>query len=123
MDLEQIAILGIAVFAFMAIAHTVNSVRSMKKIVRRSRIQRVRRLISTPDSARAMALSVVHEAAQKYPDEVENLRRGTKMASELGQALEEARSYYLGRVETRHKAIFNLVVDEVIYAKKFPSTK
>jgi hypothetical protein len=117
MDLEQLALLGIVIFAFMALASSVNMIRAMKRSSRRKEVFRVRRKIAGPDSAKAVALSVINEIVQKHPDEVEKSKNQGKIRPELEQELETAREYYLGRVESRHRALFNLVVDKIILGR------
>lgn len=118
MTLDQLALFAIAVFAFMALAVFFNTWRSVRKLSKRTTPQRVRRLIGGDEAARAAAVSVVKEIAEKHPEEVEEARRKGHLTPVLGDRLDEARNYYLGRVESRHKPLFHDVVDEIILQKK-----
>ena len=118
MNLEQLAIFGIVVFAVMALAALVNTVRSFRRSKKTTKVFRVRRLIGGKDSARAVANSVVCEIAQLHPQEVEKSKELGVLTAPLEEALGEARTYYLGRVESRHRALFTQAVDRFILGKE-----
>jgi biopolymer transport protein ExbB/TolQ len=118
LSLEQLAIFAIIVFAIMAFAALINTIRSFKRSKKQAKLFRVRRLIGAKDSARAVAHSVVCEIAQLHPEEVEKSRELDVLTSPLEEALQEARAYYLGRVESRHRALFTQAVDRFIFGKE-----
>ncbi|MCP4605787.1 MAG: hypothetical protein GY847_35580 [Proteobacteria bacterium] len=114
MNLELLAILGIAVFGFMAIATSFNAVRSIKRMTRRTDFHRIRRLVRSPDLARSTAQSVVREVASENSLEVQKAAEQGRLTPELEQALAEAETYFLSRVESKHRALFTQAVDEII---------
>ena len=117
MSLEQLALFAIVVFAVMALAAFVNTVRSFKRSKKQTKPFRVRRLIGGKDSARAVANSVVCEIAQLHIEEVERAKETGAIPQSLQEALEEARVYYLGRVESRHRALFTEAVDRYVLGR------
>jgi hypothetical protein len=74
--------------------------------------------VGSAESAKAIAKSVVGELVDKYPEEIVLSRKQRKLTEKMEQALEEARIYYLGRVEPRHKTLFSITVDEIIFQKE-----
>ncbi len=90
-------------------------VRSVKRSLGRPRAQRVRRLVGGQESARLVAKSIVQEIAQKHPAEVDKAREKNQLTAELEQALDEARNYFLGRVEPRHRALFTEAINSIIF--------
>ncbi len=117
MSLEQLAIFGIVVFAIMALATSFNMVRSVKRSIGRPKLQRVRRLVGGRESARMVAKSVVQGIAQKHPLEVNKTKKEGQLTPELEKVLDEARAYFLGRVESRHRALFGEAVDQIILGR------
>jgi predicted Holliday junction resolvase-like endonuclease len=115
-SLEQLALLAIALFAFMAIVNMFYSVRSIKR-ASGFKSERVRRLVGGTDCARAVAESVIKEIIAKYPDEAARASQAKKLSSDLEAEVEKARTYYLGRVEAVHKPLFNDAVDKLILKK------
>jgi len=115
-ELEKLAMLGIAVFVFMAAVSFYGFLRSMKRTAAQAKVpqQRIRRLIGGDDSALAVAQSVIREVAQKYPEAVQRCIGKLVVDTELEEPLAEARQYFLSRVEHRHRVLFNQVVDEII---------
>lgn len=118
MNLEQLAILGIVIFAFMALTTTFNAVRSFKQMAKRPDSHRVRRLVGGTESAMVVARSVVNEVVEKNEEAVIKSRELGMPNEELEGILEEAKKYFLGRVETRHRLLFNQAVDEIILERK-----
>ena len=114
MNMEQIAILGVVVFGFIALFHAFNTIRSLKKLAKHRPASRPRRPVYSEESARAMARGLVREVADKHERLVEQARRDGNVPPELEQALEESRLYFRERVEPRLRPLFNLVVDEVV---------
>lgn len=120
MNLEQLAIIGIAVFSFMALTTAIGAIRSAKRMGSRSEIRRVRRLVGGTESARAVALSIVDEIAKNHRESVTTLKKTGRLDRELENAIAEARVYFLSRVESRHRTLFSKAVDDIIY--KNPKT-
>ncbi len=119
MNLEQLAILGIIVFAFMAMSTSFNAIRSIKRVnSNRRNLRRVRRLVGSAASARSIADSVIKEVAVKNSLEVQRARDQGRLTPELEEALALAQTYFLGRVESRHRVLFSKAVDEIILAAK-----
>ncbi len=119
MEIEHLAMLGIAIFSFMAITTSYAALRSYKKErAFRQKPMRVRRLIGGKESARAVARSIVEETASKHGEEVEASRQAGRPTEALEEALNEARAYYLSRVEPIHKELFTQTVDEIVFKKK-----
>ena len=114
MNMEQIAILGVVVFAFIALFHSFNTIRSLKKLSKRRDGHRPRRPISSPASARSMAEGLIREVAAKHEDLCEQARQRGALGRELREALEEPRQYFRERVDVRCRPIFNQVIDERI---------
>lgn len=117
MSVEQLALLAIAVFSFMALANMFNSVRAIKHAMR-FKPERIRRLIGGKESARAVAESIVKDIAQKFPAEANASMKARKITPELDKELEKARAYYLSRVEPIHKSLFNEALDSILLKKK-----
>jgi hypothetical protein len=112
-DIEQLAILGIIVFSFMAIVSLFNAIRTYKR-TRRWRPMRVRRLIGGQESARLMAESIVREIADKLEAEVLVSRERGALTERLEEALADARIYFMGRVEPMHKTLFSEAINKII---------
>jgi hypothetical protein len=112
-DVEQLAILGIVVFSFMAVVNMFSAIRTYKR-TKRWQPTRVRRLIGGRESARSVALSVVSEVAHRFEKDVLASRESGQLTERLEEAIAEARAYFLGRVETIHKPLFTEAVEEII---------
>ena len=117
MNLEQLALLGIGIFGFMALVTSFNAVRTMKRSAKQGGGGRLRRLIASPDVANSVAKSVVSEVRDKLEEEVEASRKSGTATPELEKALEEAKSYYLSRVESRYRTLFSKAVSSIIFAR------
>ena len=117
MNLEQLALLAVIMFAFFALMQAFHSVRTIKRAARKPLMERIRRPIGTADSARAVARSVIDEVARKHPELVAEAARDGALPEALEDALQEARAYFMTRVEARLKAVFNEIVDERIFAR------
>ncbi len=111
------ALFAIAVFAFMALSTLFSTVRSFRQAYKKKPNFRVRRLVGGRESARAVAKSVVCEIAQNQAEAVEQSRAQDRLTPALEEALDEARVYYLGRVEARHRDLFTQAVDEHIVGR------
>ena len=116
MNVEQLALLGIAIFSFMAIVSLYNALRSYKHSFKHKPM-RVRRLIGGKESARSVARRVVSATAEKLARDVEKSRDNGQLTEPLEDALNEARAYFLGRVEPIHRTLFTEAVDEIILGK------
>jgi hypothetical protein len=112
--MEQIAILGVVIFAFIALFHSFNTIRSLKKMSRRRDGHRPRRPISSPASARSMAEGLIREVGEKHEGLFDKAREQGAIGPELLEALEEPRQYFRERVDARCRPIFNQVIDERI---------
>jgi predicted RecB family endonuclease len=117
MSVEQLALLGIAVFAFMAVVNMLQSARSFKRTMRYKPI-RVRRLVGGTESARAIAESLIKEIILKFPDEAAASKRAKKLTAVLEDEIEKAAVYYFGRVEAIHKPLFNDSLNRIVFGKK-----
>ncbi len=115
MNLEQLALLGIGVFGFMALAVFINAWRTVKRTGQQLRPQRMRRLLGGEELARSVARSVVGEVASNHPDAVRQSRRKGQLTPDLEQALDKARDYYTKRVESRYRVLFTMVVNEIVF--------
>ena len=61
---------------------------------------------------------MVCEIAQLHDDEVEKSKQSGAISPPLEEALEEARVYYLSRVESRHRELFSEAVDRYILGRE-----
>jgi len=113
-SLEQMAILGIVMFAIIIVIHGFNTVRSIRRAARSPEGGRVRRAVSGEAAARAMAEGLVRDVAREHPDLVAARRETGETPPDLDRALEKSREYFLDRVERRHRALFNLSVDRIL---------
>ena len=113
MNLEQLALMGIVVFAIMALATSFNALRALKR-ASGGVGRRPRRLISNAESARATARGVVREVTARHEELVARSRDAGRVVPELEAALAEARDYFVERVEGRHRVLFNEAVDDVV---------
>ncbi len=117
MSVEQLALLGIAVFAFMAVVNMFQSVRYIRNSSQYKH-ERVRRLVGGKESANAIAESVIKNILSDNYEEVMLSRKQGKATSVLEEKLEKARAYYIGRVEPMHKSLFNDVCERIIFERK-----
>ena len=118
MNLEQLAMIGIAVFSFMALTTAFGAIRSARRLGASNQLQRVRRLVGSAESAQAIAESIAREIVENNGQAVETLRQTGRLDPVLEKAIAEARAYFLGRVEPRLRTIFSKTVDDIIYQKK-----
>ena len=116
MSVEQLALLAIALFAFMALVNMWSSVRAIKRSMR-FKPERIRRFIGGAESARACAESILRDLAEKFPEETDASARAGQITEALSPEMDKARTYYLSRVEAIHKPLFNETVDKVILGK------
>jgi hypothetical protein len=102
----------------MAVTTLFTTIRTIKRIARRPEKSRMRRLVSGTEPAMAMATSVVEEIASRHPKEVELSRERGRLTKNLENALEEAKEFFLSRVESRHRELFSDAIDKIILTKK-----
>jgi hypothetical protein len=117
LTVEHLAILGIAIFGFMAVMNLYTALRTLK----RSKIRplgRMRRLIGGPDAARAVAMSVVREIADRYPEELSKSQEVCELTPPLEEALQKGREYYLSRVEPIHRGLFTDAIDHIVFERE-----
>ncbi len=117
LSLEQLALIAIALFGFMALVNMLSGARAIKRSMG-YKSERIRRLIGSTDSARTLAESILNDIADKFPDEVAASKRDVKISDALTPELEKARAYYLSRVEPVYKVLFHESVDKIILQKK-----
>jgi hypothetical protein len=117
MGFEQVAIVGVIICATIALLGFFNTMRMTRQLGKRAPQRGRRRLLGTPEGARCAAVSIVAEIVRNHGPSVEETRKGGPAGEELIQAIEEAKAYYLGRVEARYKSVFHDVVDELVFAK------
>ena len=122
MNLEKIALIGIAVFAFMALAAIFTTMSTIKRIAGRPTARTRHRLVRGPESARMVALSLVGEVARRKSEEAELSRQQGKLTEDLQNALEQAENYFLERVDARHIDFFYKAIDELILKKQREGT-
>jgi hypothetical protein len=117
MTLEQLALLGIVIFGFMAVVNVFNAIRTYKR-VKRMKPMRVRRLVGGRESAMAMAESLIKEIMAQHPEEIAEAMETKALPASLEERLNGVREYYLSRVEPVHKPLFNEVVNALILSKE-----
>ena len=113
MTVEHLALLGIAIFGFMAVMNLFTALRSFKRS-RRQSVIRVRRLIGGPDAAMAVARSVVKDISEKLPEDVATCRETGHYSPELEKSLNTGREYYVSRVEPIHRELYTRAIEEII---------
>ncbi len=113
-QMTMLGLLAIGVFGFMALVAMYQTARTIKRATKRS-AARYRRLVSSPEIAKTMAVSLVEEVARNHPDEVEKSKQKNQPTLALEKALEEARDHFLTRVEQRYRSLFSTTVDEIIF--------
>lgn len=118
MGFEQLAIVGVAIGAAIALLAFASTMKITRQLKKRGSVRGRRRLVGTPEGAQATARSVVEELARNHTQEVDQARGAGKPSEELIRAIAQARDYYLSRVETRYKPVFHEVVDEIVFGKK-----
>lgn len=118
MNLEQLAVIGILVFSFMALTTAFSAIRSAKRRGNINELRRVRRLVGSAESAQAIAKSIVQEIAGNHEEAVAHLRKTGELNDALEKAIGDARSYFLSRVESRYRTIFSKTVDDLIYQNR-----
>lgn len=118
MSLEQLALLGIVIFAFMAVATSFNAFRSFKRSRERSSSRLARRQISGTQAAYEVARSVVRETKKRHPAEAQASKDQGRLTKKMEKELAEAETYFLSRVESRHRALFTKALNELILDRK-----
>jgi hypothetical protein len=101
----------------MAVMNLYTALRTLKRSRTRP-LGRMRRLIGGPDAARAVAMSVVREIADRYPEELSKSRERGELIPPLEEALQKGREYYLSRVEPIHRELFSDAIDCIVFERK-----
>jgi hypothetical protein len=114
MNIEQLALLGIIIFGFMAVVNIFNTVRTYRRY-HRMKPMRVRRLVGGKESAKAIAESLIKDVMADNPEATRIARQSGNLPPELSEKLNEVRAYYLNRVEPIHKTLFNETVDTLLH--------
>lgn len=120
MSLEQLAILGIGIFGFIALVQAFNTVRNIKRSSRGAGQGRPRRPVGSADSALTMARGLVREVRSRHESLASQARETGQISGELEEHLEEARRYYRERVESRLRPLFHQAVNELILDREPP---
>ena len=119
-NIEQLALLGILIFGFMAAVNIFSTLRTYRKYKRMKPI-RVRRLVGGKESAKALAESLVNDVMEKHPLLISTAKQSRRLPNELEKILDDVRIYYLNRVEPIHKTLFNDAVDTLILNSETPA--
>lgn len=117
MSLEQLALLGIGIFAFIALVQAFNTARSIKRSSGKTVSGRYRRPVGSDQSARSMARSLVRECCERNEEQAREASESGRIPEQLEADLDEARRHFRERVEHRHRPIFNEAVDEIVLHK------
>jgi DNA-binding transcriptional LysR family regulator len=115
---EQVALIGIVLFAAIAVLHGFNTVRGIRRAAARAGGEgRMRRLVASDPVAREVARGVVREVAAAHPEATIRSREAGRVDPDLLAPLDKAEAYFRERVEPRLRPLFHLAVDEVILGK------
>jgi hypothetical protein len=118
LGIEQVALIGIVLFAAIAALHGFNTVRGIRRAAgQRVAEGRPRRLVSSEPVAREMARSLTREVAAAHEAAAARSREAGRVDPELSAVLERAQAHFRERVEPRLRAVFHQAVDEVILGK------
>ena len=124
MNIEQLAILGIVVFGFIALMQAFSTVRSIKKAKRKTAdrvaTSRYRRPVGSSVAARSIADGLVREIMEKHEALAKEALDTGIIPASLDEILQDTHAYYRERVETRHKALFHTAVNELLLNKREP---
>ncbi len=121
LGIEQVAILGLILFAAVAALHGWSTVRGIRRIANRPKGDgRTRRLVSSEPVAREIALGVVREVAAAHAEAWARSREAGRVDPELDEPLERAQAYFRERVEPRLRVLFHGAVDEMILDRPVP---
>ncbi len=122
MNIEQLAILGIVVFGFIALMQAFSTVRSIKKTkkknIDRLSTTRYRRPVGSAVAARSVADGLVREIMEKHEALAKEALDTGIIPESLDEILRDTHAYYRERVEPRHKALFHIAVNELLLNKK-----
>jgi hypothetical protein len=118
LGIEQVALIGIVLFAAIAALHGLSTVRGIRRAAARTAGGgRMRRLVSSEPVAREVARGVVREVAAAHPEAAARSREAGRVDPELDGPLERAQAYFRERAEPRLRSLFHEAVDEVILDK------
>lgn len=119
--LEKTLVIGIVLFAIVAVMHGINTVRGIKRASsRRAGEGRPRRPVASEESARAIARGLLREIEAAHSEAVARMRQTGAAEPELAEALDRARDYFRERVESRLRPVFHQTVDEVFSSGTAP---
>ena len=122
MNIEQLAILGIVVFGFIALMQAFSTVRSIKKSNRKTTdrlsTSRYRRPVGSGVAARSIADGLVREIMEKHEALAKEALDTGIIPDSLDEILQDTHAYYRERVEGRHRALFHTAVNELVLNKK-----
>ncbi len=122
MNIEQLAILGIVVFGFIALMQAFSTVRAIRKTKRKNTDRlsttRYRRPVGSSVAARSIADGLVREIMEKHKALAKEALDTGIIPASLDEILADTHAYYRERVETRHKALFHTAVNELLLNKR-----
>lgn len=122
MNIEQLAILGIVVFGFIALMQAFSTVRSIKKANRKTTdrlsTSRYRRPVGSGVAARSIADGLVREIMEKHKALAKEAMDTGIIPASLDEILQDTHAYYRERVDARHRALFHAAVNELLLNKK-----
>ena len=122
MNIEQLAILGIVVFGFIALMQAFSTVRSIKrgnrKTTDRASASRYRRPVGSGVAARSIADGLVREIMEKHEALAREALDTGVIPKSLEEILADTHSYFRERVESRHRGLFHTAVNELLLNKK-----
>ena len=122
MNIEQLAILGIVIFGFIALMQAFSTVRSIKKVNKKTTDRlsttRYRRPVGSGVAARLIADGLVREIMEKHEALAKEALDTGIIPESLDEILAETHAYYRERVESRHRTLFHIAVNELVLNKR-----
>ncbi len=122
MNIEQLAILGIVVFGFIALMQAFSTVRSIKKTNKKTTdrlsTSRYRRPVGSGVAARSIADGLVREIMEKHQALAKEAMDTGIIPASLDEILQDTHAYYRERVDARHRALLHSAVNELVLNKK-----
>ena len=121
MTLEKLALMGIVIFAFMALVKMLSSVREAKKSTARRMIsKRPRRQVGSEASARQIADGLVGEVAGRWESEARQAAETGVIPAKLESDLDKAMAHYKERVVPRFRGLFYESINQIILKRQEP---
>ena len=118
MSIEQLAMLGIGVFGFIAIVRAYSMLLGMKRAHHRAEKRktegRYRRPVGVDSAAASIAEGLIVEVIKKHEILAAEARDTGQIPKDLEPYLEEAQMYYRARVESRLRPLFHEAVNKVV---------